>query len=110
MRVFVSSTYVDLQDHRRAVRDTILRLDHHPVMMEDFGSGSVEPTRAALDRLDTCDALVGIYAHRYGIVPDGHTDPSLNRNSIVHVRLACTACATACSPTTYGRPNIGTRD
>lgn len=71
MKVFVSSTYEDLKEHRLAVRDAILRLGHHPICMEDFGSKPVEPKVAALDKLAESDVLVGIYAYRYGTIPKG---------------------------------------
>lgn len=71
MKIFVSSTYEDLKDHRRAVRDAILRLGHHPICMEDFGSKPVEPKVAAFNKLKECDILVGIYAYRYGTIPRG---------------------------------------
>lgn len=71
MKVFISSTYDDLREYRRAVRDAILRLGHHPIGMEDFGSRPDTPKKAALDAVGDCDAFVGIYAHRYGSIPDG---------------------------------------
>src|SRR5574341_766470 len=71
MKIFISSTYEDLKDHRGAVRDAILRLGHQPIGMEDFGSRPEEWSKAALNAMDDCSALVGIYAHRYGSIPDG---------------------------------------
>jgi hypothetical protein len=71
MRVFVSSTFVDLKPFRAAVREILLRLDLHPVMMEDFGAAPTEPSVAALERLASCELFVGVYARRYGTVPPG---------------------------------------
>ncbi|MCX7840913.1 MAG: DUF4062 domain-containing protein, partial [Anaerolineae bacterium] len=73
MKIFISSTYEDLKEYRRAVRDAILRLGHQPIGMEDFGSRPEEWNKAALDALNDCAALVGIYAHRYGTIPQGDT-------------------------------------
>jgi hypothetical protein len=72
-RVFVSSTFVDLQDHRAAVRENLRVMDLSPVGMEDFGSRPMEPLEAALGVVETCAVFVGIYAHRYGTVPIGET-------------------------------------
>jgi hypothetical protein len=71
MKIFISSTYDDLIDHRKAVIDAILRLGHQPIAMEYFGSKPVEPKIAALDKLEESDVLVGIYAYRYGTIPKG---------------------------------------
>jgi hypothetical protein len=48
MRIFISSTYEDLKEHRRAVRDAILQLGHHPIAMEYFGARPTDPQTAAL--------------------------------------------------------------
>lgn len=73
MKIFISSTFEDLKEHRRAVRDAILQLGHHPIAMEYFGARSTDPQTAALDEIEKCDAFVGIYAYRFGWVPDGDT-------------------------------------
>jgi hypothetical protein len=73
MKVFISSTFCDLQRHRAAVGDAIERLGIQPSRMEAFGARPEEPSRACLDEVEASDLFVGIYAHRYGFVPDGST-------------------------------------
>jgi predicted ATPase len=73
MKIFISSTYEDLKEHREAVSKAILRLGHQPIEMEDFGSRPDAWNRAALNAIDGCSAFVGIYAHRYGSIPKGET-------------------------------------
>ncbi|MBI4672535.1 MAG: DUF4062 domain-containing protein, partial [Chloroflexi bacterium] len=73
MKIFVSSTYIDLVEYRKAVERALNLLEQQFVGMEYFGSLSEEPKVAALDKVKACDAFVGIYAHRYGVVPDGDT-------------------------------------
>ncbi len=58
MKIFISSSFVDLEKHRLAVRDVILRLGHQPVGMEYFGARPADPQTAALDEIKQCDALV----------------------------------------------------
>ena len=41
--------------------------------MEVFGARPEEPLTACLSEIDECDLFVGIYAHRYGFVPQGST-------------------------------------
>jgi putative methionine-R-sulfoxide reductase with GAF domain len=70
MKVFVSSTYVDLIEHRAGVHDAVAHLGHQPGAMEVFGAQPDEPLVACLREIDACDVFVGIYAHRYGFVPE----------------------------------------
>lgn len=71
-RVFVSSTFKDLRPHRLAARDVIRRLDATDVSMENFGA---RETRARDESLrlvrEESDVFVGIYAYRYGTIPQG---------------------------------------
>jgi hypothetical protein len=71
--VFLSSTSVDLAEHRRAVKDGLDRIGERVLRMETFGARPDEPARASLSEVRECDLFVGIYAHRYGFVPsDAH--------------------------------------
>lgn len=71
-RVFVSSTFVDLEKFRQAVQKAIRQLGAIDVSMEHFGARDEWPKEECL-RLITkeSDFFVGIYAHRYGHVPAG---------------------------------------
>jgi tetratricopeptide (TPR) repeat protein len=93
MKVFISSTYEDLKRYRLAVRNTILRLGHHPICMEDFGSRPDPWNIAALNAIADCGALVGIYAHRYGSTPKGGTlsitEQELDRASELRIPCLC---------------------
>ncbi|MFZ5855393.1 MAG: DUF4062 domain-containing protein [Chloroflexota bacterium] len=71
MKVFLSSTYNDLIEHRKAAHDALEQLGLHVIWMEAFGARPVESTKACLDEVAECDLFVGIYAHRYGYVPKG---------------------------------------
>jgi len=71
MKAFLSSTYVDLVGHRQAAAEAIEKLGQQVGRMELFGARPVEPSDASLTEIDDCDLFIGIYAHRYGYVPDG---------------------------------------
>src|SRR5512144_1081300 len=73
MKIFLSSTYQDLLGHREAAARAIERLGQQGVRMEVFGARPAEATDACLQEISGSDALVGIYAHRYGYVPPGHS-------------------------------------
>lgn len=71
MKIFISSTYKDLVDHRARVAEAVERLGQQGVRMEVFGARPSEVTEASLDEVEESDVFVGIYAHRYGCVPLG---------------------------------------
>lgn len=69
MRVFISSTFVDLIDHRAVVAEVLERMDLAVGRMEVLGARPEEPKAACFSVLDSCDVFIGIYAHRYGFIP-----------------------------------------
>jgi hypothetical protein len=71
MRIFLSSTYVDLIDYRKAAVEALERLGQQVGRMEIFGARPVEPSDACLSEIEDCDLFVGIYAYRYGHIPHG---------------------------------------
>ena len=71
MKVFLSSTYIDLIEHRKAAANALRTMDEEVGQMEIFGARDDEATKVSLEELDKCDVLVGVYAYRYGTVPAG---------------------------------------
>ena len=69
MKVFLSSTYEDLREHRAKAAQAIERLGQHSIRMEVFGARPNDTTGVCRDEIDSSDAFLGIYAHRYGYVP-----------------------------------------
>ena len=68
----ISSTTRDLAEHRALVCDACLRLGVFPIMMEHLGARSAEKVQECLSLVDEAEVYVGIFANRYGSVPDGH--------------------------------------
>lgn len=85
MKVFISSTYTDLVDHRAKVAEAVERLGQQGVRMEVFGARPSEATEASLDEVGVSEVFVGIYAHRYGYVPIG-SQSSITRMEFDHAR------------------------
>lgn len=83
--VFISSTSSDLVEHRAAVNEALRRGGYHAVDMEYFGARSGDPTTACLDEVEEADIFVGIYARRYGFVPDG-SDVSITEMEFDYAR------------------------
>lgn len=73
MRVFLSSTYIDLVEYRKAAADALQRLGQQVGQMEVFGARPEEPATACLKEIEECALFVGIYAHRYGFIPAGES-------------------------------------
>jgi serine/threonine-protein kinase len=71
-KIYISSTYEDLKDEREAAAKAVRRLGHQPVYMEDYVAGPQRPVEKCLQDVRTCDAYVGIFALRYGFIPDGY--------------------------------------
>ena len=69
LRILISSTAIDLEDHRKAVEDAILRLEHLPIGMERFGAVSQAPVEVCREKIIASDVVVVLVAHRYGWVP-----------------------------------------
>ncbi|HYC88587.1 MAG TPA: DUF4062 domain-containing protein [Thermoanaerobaculia bacterium] len=70
MKVFLSSTALDLMAYRKVADDTILRMSQEAVVMERFGALPGEPVAECERKARECDVTVCIVAHRYGFVPD----------------------------------------
>ena len=69
MRIFVSSSFEDLKEHRAAAIRVLRQLGHEVLAMEDMIAGSVAPLAKVLEMVDRSEAYVGVFAWRYGYVP-----------------------------------------
>jgi Domain of unknown function (DUF4062) len=78
-RVFVGSTFEDLQLYRFAVMDALHKLEVAVVGMEYLGSQPEAPLDTCITAVGKCQAYIGIFAMRYGSI-----DP-LSGQSITHL-------------------------
>ena len=67
-RVFIGSTFEDLQLYRFAVMDGLHKLEVAVMGMEYFGSQPEAPLEACIAAVGHCQAYVGIFAMRYGSI------------------------------------------
>lgn len=65
-QIFISSTYVDLKDERRAVIKSIMEMMHFPVGMEMFSPTDKKQWEIIKSTIDTSDYYVLILGQRYG--------------------------------------------
>jgi predicted HTH transcriptional regulator len=79
-KVFISSTYVDLKEYRQAAIDVVIRYDDCELLaMEFFAAQAQDAIEVCQKEIEACDVLVGIYAHRYGFIPEGQ------EKSVIHL-------------------------
>ena len=79
MKIFVSSTYLDLKEYRDKARKAIEESENEFVGMETFQSHTHEPSEFCPERVEECNVLVLLVAYRYGTTPEGE------KNSITHL-------------------------
>lgn len=66
-RVFVSSTWLDLQPERAALQNALHRMEEMRfVGMEFFGNRPDDTHAASIDQVDACDVFIGVIGFRYG--------------------------------------------
>ncbi|MGH6801890.1 MAG: DUF4062 domain-containing protein, partial [Methyloceanibacter sp.] len=68
-RVYVSSTFVDLEAFRAKVLERLRRSQSIVVAMEDYAAFDERPADKCLKDVKGCDIYVGILAKRYGYIP-----------------------------------------
>lgn len=73
--VFISSTTRDLEQHRQVARDAVWRANLFPLMMERDVATMEDPVQYSLGLVEDAEIYIGIFALRYGYVPD---DPGRN--------------------------------
>ena len=69
--VYLSSTFCDLEEYRETLYKTLrtLNVDVRDTM-EHAVARNERPLQSCLDDVAQCDVYVGIFAHRYGYIPE----------------------------------------
>ncbi len=68
LQIFVSSTYLDLQDERQAAVEAILQLGHIPAGMELFAADNRAQMEVIKEWIDESDVYMLIQGGRYGTI------------------------------------------
>jgi hypothetical protein len=77
-RVYISSTFEDLKEHRERVYRQLRCVGHDVVAMEDNVAQDRRPLANCLDDISGCHVYVGLFAWRYGYVPEDHNPRQLS--------------------------------
>src|ERR1051325_5597048 len=70
-RVYISSTCRDLREWRERVRSALRKLGHEDIAMEHYMAESRRPLERCLEDVASCDLYIGLFAWRYGFIPEG---------------------------------------
>lgn len=81
-RIFLSSTFSDLQNYREAAYRALRLLRHDVVAMEDYVATDLRPIEKCLLDVAQADLYVGIIAWRYGYIPSEGNPNSLSITEI----------------------------
>lgn len=75
MKIYISSTYQDLADHRSAVDRTLRRMGHDVIGMEQYVAEGNKPLERCLADVRLADLYVVIAGWRYGYLPIDQPTP-----------------------------------
>ncbi|TVL98065.1 MAG: hypothetical protein CV087_21695 [Candidatus Brocadia sp. WS118] len=70
MKIYLSSTYIDLKRHRATLARALRKAGYEVVMMEEYVARDQRVEFACQGDVVACDVYVGIFAWRYGHIPD----------------------------------------
>jgi tetratricopeptide (TPR) repeat protein len=70
-KIYVSSTYSDLVEHRQQVYDILRKMRYDVMAMEDYVATDRRPLDKCLADVASCDLYIGIFSWRYGYIPPG---------------------------------------
>lgn len=81
-KVYLSSTFEDLVEYRERAVNALQKLDFHVVAMESYVATDARPVDKCLADVAEADLYVGLFAFRYGHVPE---DDNPDRRSITEM-------------------------
>jgi hypothetical protein len=70
--VMISSTALDLPEHRKEIQLGCKRAGFEPRVMENLPALDADAIKASLRMVEEAEVYVGVFAYRYGYVPDGY--------------------------------------
>lgn len=88
MKVYLSSTFLDLNHHRETVAVALRKAKYDVTMMEEYVARDEMVEIACQGDVSGCDAYVGIFAWRYGYVPE---DNNPEKKSVTELEYSTAA-------------------
>lgn len=107
-KIYLSSTFEDLKEHRRIIYDMLRKVRHDVIAMEDYVAADRRPVEQCLKDVQEADIYVGFFGFRYGYVPpEGHGNPkqlSITELEFQHARDLGKPCLTFIAKEDAGIP------
>ena len=69
-KIYLSSTFNDLKGCRKDVYDSLRSMHHDVIAMEHYVAADRRPLDKSLSDVADCDIYIGIFAWRYGYIPE----------------------------------------
>ena len=77
-RIYLSSSFLDLQAHRQAVWHQLVQMNYEVVAMENYVARDDRPVAKCVQDVIDSDLYVGLLAWRYGYIPTKDNPESLS--------------------------------
>ncbi len=101
MKIYISSTFQDLREHRAAVDLGLRRMGHDVLGMEQYVAEGTTPLEKCLQDVRSSDAYLVIVGWRYGFVPTHSTlNPDSRSITELEYQAPTTSAASFERPTT----------
>ncbi len=84
-QVFISSTFKDLEEHRKEAITGVVNAGHIPIALENFPPSTDAKENVIYKAIEDCQFYVLILGHRYGSVPKGQR--SRKKKSYTEIEL-----------------------
>jgi uncharacterized protein DUF4062 len=78
MKVYLSSTFIDLERHRATLGRALRKAGYDVVLMEEYVARDQRVEFACRGDVVACDVYVGIFAWRHGYIPDENNPECLS--------------------------------
>jgi hypothetical protein len=69
-KIYISSTFRDLIEYRKSVAHALRTTRHQVISMEEYVAAPERPLKKCLEDVAACDIYIGIFAWRYGYIPE----------------------------------------
>ena len=69
MKIYISSTFTDLAEHRAQVAKSLRQIGHNILQMENYTAEETRPLDKCVKHAASADLYIGIFAWRYGYIP-----------------------------------------
>src|SRR5438105_7515790 len=70
-QIFISSTFQDLKEERKAAIEAVFKRGHIPIALENFSPQNEEDLQVIKSAMRDCQVYIAILGHRYGSLVPG---------------------------------------